>query len=86
MRLIAERVVMPDSGGTTYVDLELISQKPKALLPPSAAYHVYCSEANPGAVELMTELASERNLTLMTSQTSAPHRSSRRPSLTEESR
>jgi hypothetical protein len=78
--------VVPDAGGTTYVDRELLGQKHMVLPPPYAAFHVYCSEANPGAVELMTELASERNLTLMTSQTSAPHRSSRRPSLTEESR
>jgi hypothetical protein len=86
MRLIAERVVVPDAGGTTYVDRELGNQKLKTLPPPSAAYHVYCSEANPGAVELITELASERNLKLVLSQTRAPHRSSRRPSLTDESR
>jgi hypothetical protein len=83
MRSIAEQVVLPDAGGTTYVDCELVNQKLTALPPPSAVYHVYCSDANPGAVELLTELANERNLKLTVSQERGC--SSHRPSLPDDS-
>ena len=55
MRLIAERL-LPDAAGTTYVDRELISRRPKPLPPPKARFHVYCSAHNPGAAELMDEI------------------------------
>jgi hypothetical protein len=90
MRIIAERIVLPDACGTTYVDRELVNQHLKALPPPSAAnaYHVYYSEVNPGAVELLIELANERSIKLMFSQGQAPttSRSSRHPSVTDASR
>jgi hypothetical protein len=86
MRIIAERVVVPDAGGTTYVDHELINQKLKGLPPPSATHHVYISKANLGAVEVMTELANERTLELVFSHKDASRTSSRRPFLTDESR
>ena len=63
MRLIAERL-LPDAAGTTYVDGELISQQFQPLPPPrdKHTHHIYCSEHNPGASALMTELAHQRGL------------------------
>jgi hypothetical protein len=85
MRLIADRIVVQGACGTTYVDRELLSLTLNALPPPSSTYHIYCSEANPGAVELVTEVATERNLKLALSER-ASRRSSRSASLTGESR
>jgi len=69
MRLIAERL-LPNAAGATCVDHELVSQKLKPLRPPTADFHVYCSEANPGAAALMKELGRERSLDVKVSQAS----------------
>ena len=62
MRLIAERL-LPNAAGTTYVDKELVSKPLTPLPPPKASYHVYCSAANnPGAAELMQEVAAARGM------------------------
>jgi len=63
MRLIAERLLY-DAAGTTYVDGELISRKLRALPPPQMKhkYHVCCSERNPGALGLVTELSEQRGI------------------------
>ena len=66
MRLIAERL-LPNVAGKTYVDKELISlTNLKPLRPPEDdhAFHVYCSEANPGALAIMEEVARERSMAL----------------------
>lgn len=65
MRLIATRMLPPNSG-RTYVQGELISKKPAPLKPPSDghAFHVYCSALNPGARELLDELADWTGFTL----------------------
>ena len=65
MRLIAERL-LEDAAGTTYVDGELISHKLKALPPPKDEhrFHICCSGCNPGALELMVELAREQKFKL----------------------
>jgi hypothetical protein len=65
MRLIAERL-LEDAAGTTYVDGELISHKLKALPPPKDEhkFHICCSSRNPGALELMVELAREQKFEL----------------------
>ena len=77
MRLIAERV-LPNAVGATYVDGELISLKPKQLLLPRDGhdYHVFCSNLNPGSIDLMHELAETRTFTLRVSD-------ERRPSIEE---
>jgi len=67
MRLIAERL-LDNADGTTYVDGELISHKLKALPPPTDEYHVCCSGRNPGALELIQELAKKRNFELKLTQ------------------
>ena len=61
MRGIAERAL--DEIGKTYVDKELVSTKIKPLPPPKDghAYHVYCSELNPGAAALMKEVADKHD-------------------------
>ena len=63
MRQIAERL-LPNAAGTTYVDKEIVNQKLKPLKPPTKAFHVYCSTLNPGAMQLMREVARARSLTL----------------------
>jgi len=64
MRLIAERLLAADAAGTTYVDREIISRKREPLSPPSSSYHVYCSELNLGAKELVAEVSRERDFTV----------------------
>jgi len=59
MRLIAERL-LPNAAGATYVDREIANQTLEALGRPLAGFHVYCSELNPGAIELMHEVCRER--------------------------
>jgi len=61
MRLIAERL-LPNASGATYVDRELVSRTILPLGPPRAEKHVYCSARNPGALELMLEVARARGL------------------------
>jgi len=63
MRQIAERL-LPDAAGTTYVDNEIVKQKLKPLPPSSKAFHVYSSALNPGAAQLMDEVARARSFTL----------------------
>ena len=67
MRLIAEQV-LKDVAGKTYVQGELIS-KPLTPLPrpkSNHTHHVYCSQYNPAtAVELMVEVATELDMTLL---------------------
>jgi hypothetical protein len=62
MRLIAERL-LPDASGRTYVDRELVSQTPEPLQRPLSVYH-NCSDVNPGAAELLEEVAKMRGFTL----------------------
>jgi len=50
--------------GSTYVDRELISMPVRPLPPALGTFHVYCSNLNPGAMTLMTEVAGERGLSL----------------------
>ena len=50
MRLIAERLLLTDAAGATFVDRELISQTLKPLPPPNGAFHVYCSPVNLGVI------------------------------------
>ena len=62
IRLIAERLLPDALAGQTFVGRELCSQPFKSLPKPGAGarksiYHVYCSQHNPGARELMEELA-----------------------------
>lgn len=63
VRLIAMRmiplVVTPQSG--VYVRGEIASQQP-ALPLPATRFHVYCSNNNPGGLELMHELAGKMGL------------------------
>jgi len=82
LRLIAERVLVPDAPGTTYVDGELISIKLKPLPPPRDRhdYHVYCSCQNPGAAALMQELAVARGFKF---QQGVTKRADERPSKVE---
>jgi hypothetical protein len=65
MRLVAEGL-LDNAAGTTYVDGELVSQKLKPLPPPKDEhkFHVCCSERNPGALELMMELAEKQKFEL----------------------
>ncbi|MDC0525717.1 hypothetical protein OAO87_01865 [bacterium] len=65
LRLIAERLV-PDAAGNSYVAGELVSKPLRELLPPiqPSLYHCYCSPVNPGALELMHELATVRGYQL----------------------
>ena len=71
MRLIAERL-LPDGVGATYVDREIVNQKLKPLGPASRGFHVYCSERNPGALELMEEVSRERGYEMqLTAKTTA---------------
>ena len=66
LRLIAERVLLdPQMIGNTYVDRELASRTAEPLPAPGAEFHVYCSSLNPGALELMAELARERAFELV---------------------
>jgi hypothetical protein len=73
MRLIAERLLY-DAAGTTYVDGELISRKLRALPPPQMKhkYHVCCSERNPGALGLVTELSEQRGIPMQLESPVAP--------------
>jgi len=66
MRLIAERL-LPGVEGLTYVDRELISQVQLPLPPPQKTHrhHIYCSDANDGARELICEVAAARGLLLV---------------------
>jgi len=82
MRLIAERL-LPGAAGATYVERELVSQQIKPLPLPRADhdFHVFCSPLNPGAAELIAELAQERSLALRTTRAdSETVESPRRPS------
>ena len=67
LRLCAERsVVSTDLTGFTYVQDEL-TRHPQVLLPPPVglSYHLYCSTYNEGAEALAKEVASARNLTIL---------------------
>ena len=83
LRLIAERL-LPDAAGQTYVLSELISQRLGPLPKPKKGHinHVYCSKRNPGAVELMTEVATELRMGLRISK-AADKRQSRVPAAVE---
>jgi hypothetical protein len=59
MRLIADRL-LPVAPNSTFVDNEIVSHQPKPLQPPNGSFHVYCSSFNPGALDLMKEVARER--------------------------
>ena len=69
MRLISERLLPPSMAGMTFVGRELIST-PLAPLPrpdegpTNSVYHIYCSEHNPGARELMAEVSEKMALGL----------------------
>ena len=65
LRLVAERLV-PDAAGKSYVAGELISRPLQQLPAPThpSLYHCYCSPVNPGALELMHELATVRGYQL----------------------
>jgi len=88
LRLIANRLIAAGSGelvrdGATYVQGELTWRKPSPLKPAANGYHVYCSAANAGALQLMRELATKRNFTLRhASSPESPqrHRASQRAS------
>ena len=60
MRLIAQRLLPADSG-EVFVDREIINQPLRPLMAPSlgCTHHVYCSVLNPGANELVKELANK---------------------------
>jgi len=62
LRCIAERL-LPDGHGRTYLQREIVHEK-IVLQPPTKGYHVYCSQKNEGAMQLMQEFASDRGLTL----------------------
>lgn len=65
MRLIAEAILPATLHGKMYVQGELIHQRPDLGLPNGdASFHLYCSPHNPGAAELVTELADAHNLKL----------------------
>lgn len=66
IRIIAERLLAvqlhgctSQLRGSTYVLTELISKRFEPLPPPAgqATYHVYCSQFNPGAKQLLHEMA-----------------------------
>ena len=64
MRLIAERLLGADAAGATYMDSEIVSKKLKPLPPPTATFHIYCSELNLGAAKLMAEVTEKRGFKL----------------------
>ena len=82
MRVIAERLLGDDATGATYVDSEIISKKLKPLPPPAATFHIYCSELNLGAAELMAEVADKRGFKLKVVEREAREDSRRRSSHT----
>jgi len=82
MRLIAERLLGADAAGATYVDSEIVSKKLKPLPPPAATFHIYCSELNLGAAELMAEVADKRGFKLKVVEREAREDSRRRSSHT----
>lgn len=56
MRLVAESL-LPEGHGGTFVQGELVRSKVKLRSPRAGCqFHVYCSSANPGAIELIDEL------------------------------
>ena len=65
IRLIAERLA-PDAAGCTYVDRELIQEPLEALVAPAGErkHHICYSESNPGAAELLSELAATHGFSL----------------------
>jgi len=74
MRLIAERL-LPAAAGKTYLSCEIIHQKrtPLALPKGHNAYHVYISDLNPGADELIEEVAKQSGFTLELSEPARSH-------------
>ena len=66
MRLIAERLLPGDCAGTTIVDNELSSQTHGGLpkLGTELEFHIYHSPLNPGAYQLLQELADARQFEL----------------------
>uniref|UniRef100_A0A7S2C867 Uncharacterized protein n=1 Tax=Haptolina brevifila TaxID=156173 RepID=A0A7S2C867_9EUKA len=63
MRLIAEAILPAERSGRTYVQGELVNCSPTLSLPTGdASFHVYCSPHNPGAADLMAELAEAHGL------------------------
>ena len=69
LRLIAS-TLLPEGYGATFVQGELISQELPPLQAPKLgnAHHVYCSAQNPGAIELMAEVATRRGLAFKSGQ------------------
>ena len=55
MRLIAERL-LPSVAGAVYIDKELTTMqlKPLPLPKDGHAYHIFCSEHNPGAEAVLS--------------------------------
>jgi len=66
LRLIAERMMVEEIHGTTYVQGELVQTR-SVLRVPSAGhtFHLYCSRHNAGAEALAVELAAARKLTAL---------------------
>ena len=62
MRCIAERL-LPKGHGRTSLQREIVSEK-VLCQPASKSYHIYCSDKNPGALELLEEFAINQGLTL----------------------
>merc|ERR1711998_513318 len=64
MRQLAERLLPEREVGTTFVDKEIVNQKIKPLKAPKATFHIYCSELNPGAQSLMTEVTQKHGINM----------------------
>jgi len=63
LRCIAERL-LPEGHKRTYLQREIVNEE--IVIPPATkSFHIYCSQNNPGALELVREFAGTQGLTLV---------------------
>ena len=62
LRCIADRL-LPDGHEQTYLQREIINEK-AVFQPPTMRFHIYCSDKNRGAMQLLEEFADNMGLTL----------------------
>ena len=75
LRLIANQLLPEaDKHRRTYVHGELSTIRPQ-LQPPAREFHVYCSDSNYGAIELLNELLIAGLRGVLRAGLLAPHRS-----------